>query len=685
MLPVPDPSPFWTDALRAAALLAADPPACGGVVVRAGAGPVRDRWLATLQAWLPPATPVRRMPTTIADDRLIGGLDLAATLRAGRPVAQSGLLAAADGGVVVVPMAERLPAGTVARLCAVLDTGGVNLQRDGLRGVQPTRFALILLDEGGEDEAVAEALRDRLAFRVDLNPVGWRDIDGQPVPSVPPRFRASARPDLPNSPPHSEVPKRNDGLAGGLPEAPRYLEAADAAVRDRRVDGGGATADPIATLCAAAADLGIASLRAPLLAARIARLVARLDHRDALTEADVIEAARLVLAPRATRVPVSDAPEPAADERTEPEEASPETGDPCPPTDDSETERETTQQDLDELVLEAARAAIPPNLLAQLLATGPRLRDGKAGRMGIAASAPRSGRPAGSRPGDPRRGRLDLIATLRAAAPWQRIRRSTRSVDTSIPHPLPHPVVRGEAGLQKRTPDRMERVGALRRGPPARAPQDEGVAGMPAPASRRIIVLPDDLRIKKVRQRTETTTIFCVDASGSAALERLAETKGAVELLLAESYVRRDCVALVAFRGTAAEVVLPPTRSLARAKRVLGGLPGGGGTPLAAGIDAAATLALAVRRGGGSPVIVLLTDGRANVARSGEGGRSRAGEEALAAGRLLKAMGLRTLLIDTGTRPDGARRLADVADARYIPMPYADASGVSAAVRAAIA
>ncbi|TXN19524.1 VWA domain-containing protein, partial [Methylobacterium sp. WL9] len=225
--------------------------------------------------------------------------------------------------------------------------------------------------------------------------------------------------------------------------------------------------------------------------------------------------------------------------------------------------------------------------------------------------------------------------TLRAAAPWQRIRR-----------------------------------GAI------------GTGGGPA---RRVVVLPDDLRIKRLRQRTETTTIFCVDASGSAALERLAETKGAVELLLAESYVRRDRVALVAFRGAGAEIVLPPTRSLVRAKRALGGLPGGGGTPLAAGIDAAATLALNVRRGGGSPVIVLLTDGRANVARSGEGGRARAGEEALAAGRLLKALGLRMLLIDTGTRPEGARRLADVADARYIPLPYADASGVSAAVRAAIA
>ncbi|TXN19450.1 hypothetical protein FV217_21275, partial [Methylobacterium sp. WL9] len=83
MPPVSDPSPLWTDALRVAALLAAEPYSCGGIVVRAGAGPVRDRWLATLQAGLPQNAPIRRMPTGIADDRLLGGLDLAATLRAG--------------------------------------------------------------------------------------------------------------------------------------------------------------------------------------------------------------------------------------------------------------------------------------------------------------------------------------------------------------------------------------------------------------------------------------------------------------------------------------------------------------------------------------------------------------------------------------------------------------------------
>ncbi len=185
-------------------------------------------------------------------------------------------------------------------------------------------------------------------------------------------------------------------------------------------------------------------------------------------------------------------------------------------------------------------------------------------------------------------------------------------------------------------------------------------------------------------QKRETTTIFAVDASGSAALERLAEAKGAVESLLAECYVRRDRVALVAFRGRGADLLLVPTRSLVRAKRALASLPGGGGTPLAAGIEAAGRLAAAERRSGRSPVVLLLTDGRANVARSGAPGRAQAAADALAAARALAAEGTRALVIDTAARPqDSARALAAAMAARYLPMPLADAARLTQAVREA--
>ncbi|WP_091721423.1 magnesium chelatase subunit D [Methylobacterium phyllostachyos] len=546
---------LWTDARLAADLLAADPQGFGGALVRAPPGPVRERWLEILRAALPPKTPWRRLPSGIGDDALLGGLDLAATLAAGRAIARAGLLAEADGGIVVVPMAERLAPGTASRLAAALDTGSAS--------ERPARFGLILLDEGEGDETVAEPLADRLAFRIDLSGIGF----------------AETRADPPAPEPGPECP------------------------------------DPVGDLCALAEAFGVASLRGPILAARVAR---RLAGDRPINRQDIVTAARLVLAPRATRLPAPE--EPAPESQAPPEEPRAE-----PPPDEGPEPAAGTP---DDVVLEAVQAAIPPNLLDQLLAGGQRLTAAKAGRVGQAAAS-RTGRPIGSRRGDPRRGRLDLLGTLRAAAPWQAIRRAERE-------------------------------------------------------TRRIVVRRDDLRIRILRQRTETTTVFCVDASGSAALERLAEAKGAVELLLAEAYVRRDRVALVAFRGTGAELVLPPTRSLTRAKRGLSGLPGGGGTPLAAGIDAAVAVALGVRRGGSRPAIVLLTDGRANVSRSGEGGRARAGAEALQAARTLRAAGLPAVVVDTGSRGEEARAVADAMGARYLKLPRTEARQLSAAVRAAL-
>ena len=193
----------------------------------------------------------------------------------------------------------------------------------------------------------------------------------------------------------------------------------------------------------------------------------------------------------------------------------------------------------------------------------------------------------------------------------------------------------------------------------------------------------DDLRISRREQRSETVTIFLVDASGSSALNRLAEAKGAVELLLADCYVRRDQVAVLAFRGAGASVLLAPTRSLVRAKRGLAGLPGGGGTPLAAGIEAGVAMADAVRRRGAAPTLVLLTDGQANVGRDGKGGRAQARSDAEQAARLVRAAGHAALLIDTSPRPNPASRgLAAMMGGRYLALPYADAASVSRSVRA---
>jgi magnesium chelatase subunit D len=576
----------WSDAVTAAQLFAVDPLGTGGVQLRSRAGPVRDRWLAIVRAALASSYPLKHLPLNITDGRLLGGLDLNATLLAGRPVAERGLLAEADGGVLVLAMAERLSAATTVHVTAAMDARETIVERDGLSLRMPARFGVIAMDEGLEDEGAPASLRDRVAFHLDLNDIGIGDA------------------------------------------RPFAIDTEAVAVARARLSSLGAEACQIDALCTAAAALGIVSLRAPLLAIGVARASAALAGHAGIEQDDIALAARLVLAPRALVFP-------SAQEPAQPEQQ------PEPPPEngaDSESRDEGTpdiNRALDEVILAAVQAAIPANVLAALRAgsTG-RSRIRSSGKAGALQKSSRRGRPNGVLRGDVRSGaKLSVIETLRAAAPWQPLRRREATKSAS--------------------------------------------------AQPRILIRKDDFRIARFKQRSETTTIFVVDASGSAALHRLAEAKGAVELLLADCYVRRDQVALIAFRGNAAELLLPPTRSLARAKRSLAGLPGGGGTPLAAGLDAAFALADLVRRKGQTPTVILLTDGRANIARDGAQGRPGAEQDAISAARQLRSTGIAVVLVDTSPRPGPlAEQFAREMGARYLPLPHADAATLSKAVLA---
>jgi magnesium chelatase subunit D len=574
------PDPRWSDAAVAAALFAIDPTGTG-VVLRARAGAARERWLDLLRELLPTDAPMRLVPLHVADDRLLGGLDLGATLQAGRPVALRGLLSEADGGVVRLAMAERLTPGMAARICAVLDAGEVVTMRDGLSFSGAARFGVVALDEGVDDEQAPAALTDRLAFHLWLDDV--------------------------------------------RPEDHRLFDADDIVCARERLASVEMNDDAVHALCTASAAFGIASVRVPLLALRAARAAAALDGRATVNDDDIALAARLVLAPRATVLPASD------------DEESIDATEPPPPSDGNaaDDERSSDPQTLDDVVLNAVRAAIPAGLLSDLrLAQAGRPRRRSSGKAGVVQKSQRHGRPTGARRGDLGRGaRLNVIETLRAAAPWQPLR--------------------------------------ARDAQHGRAP--------------RIQIRREDFRIARFKQRSETVAIFVVDASGSSALHRLAEAKGAVELLLADCYVRRDQVALLAFRGTRAELLLPPTRSLARAKRSLAALPGGGGTPLAAALDAAAALADGIRRKGQTPVVITLTDGRANIARDGNAGRERAHADAVESARVLRAAGFTALLLDTSPHPQpAAATIASEMGARYLPLPHADAARLSQAVRGAM-
>ncbi len=606
------------DARLAAQLLGIDPAGLGGVLLRGGPGPRRDDWMATLRTTLPAGAPMASMPAHIDDDRLLGGLDLGATLQAGRPIARRGLLAQSDGGIVLVPMAERMTRDRAAHLASALDTREVVIEREGLSGRLPARVGVVAFDEGIDgEEAVPPALVERLAMIVDLRaPPGDGDRAGH----------TSAVDDLRtaiDAPPRTiiddTVTRRADAARGRLPA----IRCSDELLR---------------ALVQAADALGVGSMRAAWFAARIACVAAAWAGRETPDTDDAALAVRLVLAPRATRLPApaddeaQEVEAPAANE-TSPPPAS-DADDPPPPDQPSPTRDEI--EALAERVLEAAIAALPPDLLARLAGeAATAARAGAAGgRAGAMRVSRRRGRPYGSRRGDPRAGaRLHLIDTLRAAAPWQAVRRRDD-------------------------------------------PRDD------AP---RVRVHRDDFHVTRYRQKRETTTVFVVDASGSAALNRLAEAKGAVELLLAECYVRRDRVALVTFRGlpdgAGADLLLAPTRSLVRAKRALAGLPGGGGTPLASGLELARRVVEDEARRGATPLVVMLSDGRANIARDGTPGRAKAAEDALAAARAWPALGVGVLWLDISPQPqESGRVLAQAMGARYLPLPHADARQVSKAV-----
>ncbi len=542
----------WDRACLALHLLCIDPIGLGGITVRARAGPAREAFTSLLDRLA-----MRRIslhPKT-GDDLLFGGIDVARTLAAGKLAHNPGLLS--QGGVVIVPMAERCSADFAARLALSQDSG---------------MHCLILLDEGAEpEEAVPTVLSERLAFHIDLGGIAFSEAA------------------WPGEPDLREARDRYRGVVSAPGDKRRLVELA--------------------------ACFGIHSLRAPMLALRVARAHAALSGRSSVEETDMRIAAELVYPHRATIAPQRDDQEQTA------------------PPEDSEAQAENGNMDSaeipDDLIVAAVKAMLPEHLLdssqGKVRGVGP-----SGTGAGLRKTGNRRGRPLPARPGRiDGRNRIDLLATLKAAAPWQ--------------------VLRGT-----------------------------GIA-----RHRKVVFYPSDLRQKRFEEHSDRVLIFVVDASGSTAVTRLAEAKGAVELLLAQSYARRDQVALIGFRGTSAELLLSPTRSLVQAKRCLAAMPGGGGTPLANGLHASAELAMQERRKGLTSMVVLLTDGRTNVALNGAADRAAAYDDAMKTAAWLRGQIANGVVLDAANRPGAQlQSIAQAMGAKYIPLPRADAQQMSAAIRA---
>ena len=590
---LPLPGLVALDMPRLALMMLAVDPALRGVALAGPAGSGKSALLHGLHDLLPDL-PFETLPLGGDDEALLGGLDLEATLQRGARVVRPGLLARAHEGVLVAEDCNLLPEATTNLLLATLDSGELHLERDGLSLRAPCHLRLVATFDPAEGAPRAHLL-DRIGLIVAVPAVGQATARGEIV-------RRHLRP-------------ARDQWGEDLQLLRDLVATARAALPDVRLSDA-----QLRELAGAADALGVQGHRAEVFAHRAARASAALALRDRVEREDLELAVRLVLAPRATCTP--SAP-PADADSPSPTPAPPGSAPEPDDADRAETPPTDEELTLDEEVLGAIATDLP-DLMAALPFRA--VRGGGSGSRG--STDGRRGRHVRSDPGLPREGRLDVIATLRAAARWQRIR-----------------------------------------------PRGAG----------RVAIRAEDLRIKRFRDKAGALFVFAVDASGSMALNRMRQAKGAVHALLERAYVNRDRVALLSFRGTSADLLLPPTGSVELLRRAVDQIPTGGGTPLAAALLSALEVASQARRRGlQNVVLVLLTDARANIGIKAD--RAGVEEELRALALQAAAAGLRSIVIDTQRNflsQGAAQRLASWLGGGYLYLPGASGTAIAAAARSA--